>query len=77
MGMRLASAEWSQYSELNLDPHSDSFTVVLNEAGTRMLRSWRHMEDVCPQCGTAATEELFVDDIVHIGGGTRSDPPSA
>ena len=52
--------EWRPYAELHLDPDSDSFVVVLNEAGTRMLRSWRHREGVCSQCGAARTEELAV-----------------
>jgi hypothetical protein len=42
--------------------------VVLNDAGTRMLRSWRHMEAVCLQCGAARTEELAVEDIARAHG---------
>jgi hypothetical protein len=65
--MRLAVAEWNPYHELHLYPYSDSFTVVLNEAGNRMLRSWRHLEGVCAQCGARGTEELSLDDIAHVG----------
>ena len=65
---RLAVAEWHPYHELHVDPY-DSFTVVLNEAGTRMLRSWRHTKDVCPQCGFTGTEQLSVDDIAQVEGG--------
>jgi hypothetical protein len=61
--------EWAPYSELHLDEHSDSFVVVLNEAGTRMLRSWRHTEGVCDQCGDTGTVELSADDIAHFEGG--------
>ncbi len=68
LGRRMAVTEWSEYHELHLDPYSDSFTVVLNEAGTRMLRSWRHREGTCLQCGATATEELSVDDIAQVGG---------
>ena len=66
---RMTMTDWRSYDELQLDPDSDAFTVVLNEAGTRMLRSWRHVEGDCPQCGATATEELSVADIAHAEGG--------
>ena len=66
--LRLATGEWHPYHELHLDPYSDSFVVVLNAAGTRMLRSWRHREGVCDQCGATATEELSADAIAHVEG---------
>lgn len=43
--------------------------MVLNDAGTRMLRSWRHTESECPQCGGTGTEELSVEDIASVEGG--------
>ena len=61
----MAMTQWRPYHELLIDPDSDSFVVVLNDAGTRMLRSWRHTEAVCPQCGASRTEELALDAIVH------------
>jgi len=64
----MAMTEWRPYHDLHLDPDSDSFVVILNDAGTRMLRSWRHREAVCPQCG-ARTEEVTVDHIALAGGG--------
>jgi hypothetical protein len=67
--MRQTTTEWRPYHELHLDPHSDSFTVVLNEAGTQMLRSWRHMEGDCPLCGGTGTVELSVADIANVEGG--------
>ncbi len=63
--VRMAMMEWRPYHSLHLDPYSDSFVVVLNDAGTRMLRSWRHREAVCPQCGASRTEELSLGDIAH------------
>ena len=69
LGVRMAMAEWSPYHELFVDPLSDSFTVVLNDAGTRMLRSWRHREAICSQCGATGTEELSLDDIAKVGDG--------
>jgi hypothetical protein len=57
----MATTQWRPYYDLQLIPYSDSFVVVLNEAGTRMLRSWRHTGAACPQCGAGAqTEELAV-----------------
>jgi hypothetical protein len=64
----MAMTEWRPYHELLIDTESDSFVVILNQAGTRMLRSWRHTEAVCAQCGATRTEELSVDDIAVARG---------
>ena len=66
LGVRTAMTEWRPYHSLHLDPNSDSFVVVLNDAGSRMLRSWRHTQAVCSQCGATRTEELSVDDIARV-----------
>ena len=66
---RITMTDWRPYHELDLDTVSDSFVVVVNEAGTVRLRSWRHTEAVCPQCGATGTEELTVDDMAHVEGG--------
>ena len=60
--------EWRPYHELILDPESDAFTVVLNDAGTRMLRSWRHTAVSCSLCGETETEELSLADIASVDG---------
>ncbi len=57
-----ASTSWRDYFGLELDPLSESFVVLLNVDGTRLLRSWRHVEH-CTQCGGEATGELSVDDL--------------
>jgi len=64
----MAMTQWRPYHDLQLDPDSDSFVVILNGAGTRILRSWRHTEAVCPQCGVARTEELSVEAIALVEG---------
>ena len=64
-GAEAAQTDWRPYFELELDPNSDSFVVTLNEAGTRMLRSWRHIEGGCPQCGEARTEEIPGADVAQ------------
>jgi len=67
-GVRMVLTEWRAYHDVHLDQYSDQFVVVLNEAGTRMLRSWRHTDVVCPHCGASKTEELSVSDIAHAEG---------
>ncbi len=57
-----ASTQWRAYFGLELDPVSESFVVLLNPEGTRLLRSWRHVEH-CPQCGGEATAELSVEEL--------------
>jgi hypothetical protein len=60
-GASVASG-WRQFYGLEVDPYSESFTVLLNPAGTRLLRSWRHTHD-CAQCGGHATEELALGEL--------------
>ena len=52
-----ASTEWQACYGVEIDPLSESFVVLLNPEGTRLLRSWRHVEH-CSQCGGEATSEL-------------------
>jgi hypothetical protein len=59
---RNATTDWRPYYGLDLDPVSESFVVLLNQEGTRLLRSWRHVEH-CSQCGGEATGELSLDDL--------------
>jgi len=66
---QMPTTEWRPYFGLHLDQYSDSFVVMLNDTDTRMLRSWRHTADVCPQCGARGTEELSLDDIAHVQEG--------
>ncbi len=59
---RQASTAWRPYYGLEMDSMSESFVVLLNPEGSRLLRSWRHV-DRCPQCGGEATAELSIDDL--------------
>jgi hypothetical protein len=68
-GERMPMTEWRPYHKLDLDQHSDSFVVVLDDAGTRVLWSWRHVGAVCPHCGEAGTEELSLADIAQVVDG--------
>ncbi len=54
--------EWRPYWQVQLDPEGEGFTVYLNAAGTRLIRSWRHGTN-CEQCGAPATAELSLEDI--------------
>jgi len=49
--------DWEPYSDLEIDLNSGSFSVVLNEERTRILRSWRHV-DPCPHCSADSTAEI-------------------
>jgi len=53
---------WRTYYGLEVDPHSESFVVLLNPEGTKLLSSWRHLTD-CTECGGHATAELSLVDI--------------
>lgn len=65
--LAFAGAEgWEPYERLVLEPDDRSFSVVLNEAGTRLLRSTRHT-DPCEACGEAVTTELRLADIASAG----------
>ncbi|MDA8268270.1 MAG: hypothetical protein M0Z63_11310 [Actinomycetota bacterium] len=57
-----AATGWRPYFGLDVDPESESFVVRLNPEGTRLLRSWRHV-DRCSQCGGEATSELSLDEL--------------
>src|ERR1700722_5868321 len=57
-----ASTAWRAYFGLELDTASESFVVLLNPEGTRLLRSWRHVEH-CAQCGGEVTGELSLQDL--------------
>jgi hypothetical protein len=56
------ATEWRPYYGLEVDPDSETFTVLLNPEGTRLLRSWRHTHD-CVQCGGHTTAEFSLDDL--------------
>jgi hypothetical protein len=62
VGQHRVSTEWRPYWELELDPHRKTFTVVLNENRTRLIRSSVHARD-CTQCGGSHTTEFSLEDI--------------
>jgi hypothetical protein len=62
LDLHAATTAWRSYYGLEIDPISESFVVLLNPEGTRLLRSWRHVEQ-CPQCGGNQTAELSLDEL--------------
>jgi hypothetical protein len=62
---RPVTTEWRPYSYLQLDPQTETFTIYLNAAHTRQIRSWRHTRD-CVQCGGHETAELSIDEIRRV-----------
>ena len=62
VGRRRISTEWRPYWELEIDPHGKTFTVFLNDARTRLIRSSIHTQD-CVGCGGSPTTELSLDEI--------------
>lgn len=61
---RPAMTKWRPYSLLLVDEGSDAFVVWLNPAGTRMLRSWRHVDGRCDNCDHP-TVELTLEEIAR------------
>jgi len=61
-GHRSASSPWRPYFELQADPSTESFTVILTADHSRVIRSWRHTAD-CVECGGHRTGELSLEDI--------------
>lgn len=53
---------WQPYYGLVVEQGSEWFTVVLNPAGTNLLRSWRHLEH-CEQCGGERGSDLSASEL--------------
>jgi hypothetical protein len=60
-GGRPAATEWRRSYGLEFDPDSETFIVLLNSKGTRLLRPWRHTQ-VGAQCDGHAMDELSLDE---------------
>jgi hypothetical protein len=73
-GGRPVSTEWRPYYQVHLDAEAEGFTVYLNAARTRLIRSWRHTQD-CRQCGGSETTELSLEDVQHAIDGSLGPRP--
>jgi hypothetical protein len=52
--------EWQRYYSLEIDDDTGAFVVALNESGTRLLRSYRHVMP-CPHCDANQTTEVSLE----------------
>ncbi|MCU1495837.1 MAG: hypothetical protein JWO62_3601 [Acidimicrobiaceae bacterium] len=59
------STMWRGYDRLVLEPDSEAFSVVLDEAAGRLLQSWRHIEDRCRRCGAIGDTGVSSVDLAH------------
>jgi hypothetical protein len=62
VGSRPVATTWRPYWQVQLDSKGEGFTVYLNAARTRQLRSWRHTKN-CGQCAGSDTAELSLEEI--------------
>jgi hypothetical protein len=67
VGRHSVSTAWRPYFQLEAEPTSETFTVVLNADRSRRIRSWRHTAD-CMECGGHVTAELSLADISNAVG---------
>jgi hypothetical protein len=54
--------EWRPFYGLEFDETSETFRVLLNAEGTKLIQSWRHTHD-CTQCGGHVTAELSREEL--------------
>ena len=59
---RSVATGWRPYWQLEPDDVGEGFTVYLNEARTRRIRSWHHTEN-CNQCGGRQCADLSADEV--------------
>jgi hypothetical protein len=62
VGQQRVSTEWRPYWELEIDPRGETFTVFLNESGTRVIGSSIHTQE-CVRCGGHHTTEVSLEDL--------------
>lgn len=68
MAIQGTTTSWRPYYGLEIDSESESFVVLLNQSGTRLVRSWRHV-DHCPQCDGEKTAEISLEELRSAIGG--------
>ena len=59
------TTDWRPYDRLVVEDGTDAFIVILDASGTRLLRSWRHVQH-CRHCGGDVTAELSVEDLRRV-----------
>lgn len=61
-GEQYPKTDWRRYYGVEVDGVSESFVVLLDPEGSRMLRSWIHPPG-CTRCGEEGTAELNLEDL--------------
>jgi hypothetical protein len=56
------ATQWRPFFRLEFSADSEVFRVHLNESGTKLMQSWRHLSD-CSQCAGHVTSELSLEEI--------------
>lgn len=57
------ATEWRPYHHAVLDEGTDAFLIYLDRAGSRLLRSWRHLVGRCERCGQLSDPESLASDL--------------
>jgi hypothetical protein len=73
-GGRRITTEWRPYWQVELDLAAEGFTVYLNPARTRLIRSWRHTKD-CSECGDSEIAVLSLEDLYDALPGHHGSGP--
>jgi len=60
LDMPSPESDWTPYHRLEVEPSSGAFAVALNDDGTRVLRSWLHVEP-CRHCSSDPTGEISLE----------------
>lgn len=68
------ATDWRLYDHLVVEEHSDAFLVFLDDSGTRLLRSRRHLGSDCARCSTDPTRELSLQAIATFANGRAAQP---
>jgi hypothetical protein len=69
------SAPWQAYFAWDEEPETGAFRVALDEARTRWLTSWRHV-DPCPRCSGEPTKEVIMPPPPQVSAGNGGEPPA-
>jgi hypothetical protein len=59
------ATDWRPYHHLVMHDASGAFVVFLDESGSRLLRTWRHVEN-CERCGGEVTTPLSLDELRRV-----------
>jgi alpha-amylase/alpha-mannosidase (GH57 family) len=70
------ATDWRAYDHLVVEEHSDAFLVFLDDSGTRLLRSRRHLGPTCGRCTSDTTRELSLQAIATFANSRPTTQPT-